>query len=76
MSLYLSLEKECKTATVCLAPGLQLPPEVGSGRESPQSHFHRAQSVTSAVDYEYFDMGIGQVPHVRTDVMSCAWEYQ
>ncbi|KAG8012066.1 Phospholipase DDHD2 [Nibea albiflora] len=26
-----------------------------------QSQFHRAQSVTSAVDYEYFDMGIGQV---------------
>lgn len=29
----------------------------------PQSHFHRAQSVTSAVDYEYFDVGIGQVMH-------------
>lgn len=29
-----------------------------------QLQFHRAQSVTSAVDYEYFDMGIGQVPHV------------
>uniref|UniRef100_A0A672Y4D8 DDHD domain containing 2 n=1 Tax=Sphaeramia orbicularis TaxID=375764 RepID=A0A672Y4D8_9TELE len=26
-----------------------------------QSQLHRAQSVTSAVDYEYFDMGIGQV---------------
>ncbi|XP_037536383.1 phospholipase DDHD2 [Nematolebias whitei] len=32
-----------------------------SGSTSPQSHFHRAQSVTSAVDYEYFDVGIGQV---------------
>uniref|UniRef100_A0A8C2ZJ21 DDHD domain containing 2 n=1 Tax=Cyclopterus lumpus TaxID=8103 RepID=A0A8C2ZJ21_CYCLU len=26
-----------------------------------RSQFHRAQSVTSAVDYEYFDVGIGQV---------------
>ncbi|XP_072244121.1 triacylglycerol hydrolase DDHD2 isoform X1 [Leuresthes tenuis] len=31
-----------------------------SGLTSQQSHFHRAQSVTSAVDYEYFDVGIGQ----------------
>ncbi|XP_024909030.1 phospholipase DDHD2 isoform X1 [Cynoglossus semilaevis] len=28
---------------------------------SQQQHFHRAQSVTGAVDYEYFDVGIGQV---------------
>uniref|UniRef100_A0A671VXX9 DDHD domain containing 2 n=1 Tax=Sparus aurata TaxID=8175 RepID=A0A671VXX9_SPAAU len=27
----------------------------------PEPQFHRAQSITSAVDYEYFDVGIGQV---------------
>uniref|UniRef100_A0A3Q3M643 DDHD domain containing 2 n=1 Tax=Mastacembelus armatus TaxID=205130 RepID=A0A3Q3M643_9TELE len=32
-----------------------------SGQAAQQSQFHRAQSVTSAVDYEYFDVGIGQV---------------
>uniref|UniRef100_A0A8C4HSC9 Phospholipase DDHD2 n=1 Tax=Dicentrarchus labrax TaxID=13489 RepID=A0A8C4HSC9_DICLA len=47
----------------------RIPPQVTSdhdGNQSSeltmqQSQFHRAQSVTSAVDYEYFDMGIGQV---------------
>ncbi|XP_041855909.1 phospholipase DDHD2 isoform X2 [Melanotaenia boesemani] len=45
----------------------QIPPHVTndgnqcSGLTPQQSHFHRAQSVTSAVDYEYFDVGIGQV---------------
>lgn len=32
-----------------------------SGFMTQQSQLHRAQSVTSAVDYEYFDVGIGQV---------------
>uniref|UniRef100_A0A8C6PV42 DDHD domain containing 2 n=1 Tax=Nothobranchius furzeri TaxID=105023 RepID=A0A8C6PV42_NOTFU len=32
-----------------------------SGLMSQDPHFHRAQSITSAVDYEYFDVGIGQV---------------
>uniref|UniRef100_A0A1A7WZL2 DDHD domain containing 2 n=1 Tax=Iconisemion striatum TaxID=60296 RepID=A0A1A7WZL2_9TELE len=32
-----------------------------SGLTSQDPHFHRAQSITSAVDYEYFDVGIGQV---------------
>uniref|UniRef100_A0AAQ5YNT9 DDHD domain containing 2 n=1 Tax=Amphiprion ocellaris TaxID=80972 RepID=A0AAQ5YNT9_AMPOC len=38
-------------------------PEVrqSSGATPQQSQFHRTQSVTSAVDYEYFDVGIGQV---------------
>uniref|UniRef100_A0A8D3AI59 Phospholipase DDHD2 n=1 Tax=Scophthalmus maximus TaxID=52904 RepID=A0A8D3AI59_SCOMX len=34
-------------------------PEVRNSKTTPQ--FHREQSVTSAVDYEYFDVGIGQV---------------
>lgn len=32
-----------------------------SGFMTPQSALHRAQSITSAVDYEHFDVGIGQV---------------
>ncbi len=63
-----------------LAPGLQVPPQVSSdhdgsqssGLTMQQSQFHRAQSVTSAVDYEYFDMGIGQVPHTDMDMITCA----
>nr|XP_046243238.1 phospholipase DDHD2 isoform X2 [Scatophagus argus] len=63
------LPEYCKTGAVRLAPGLQAPPSVTSdhdgnqpsGQTMQQSQFHRAQSVTSAVDYEYFDMGIGQV---------------
>lgn len=45
-----------------------------SGLTMQQSQFHRAQSVTSAVDYEYFDMGIGQVPH--THMITCARGYK
>ncbi|XP_059193773.1 phospholipase DDHD2 isoform X2 [Centropristis striata] len=60
--------EECKTGAVRLPPGLQLPSEVAcdadgtqpSGLTMQQTQFHRAQSVTSAVDYEYFDVGIGQ----------------
>ncbi|XP_076587418.1 triacylglycerol hydrolase DDHD2 isoform X4 [Chaetodon auriga] len=63
------LPEDCKPGAVHLAPGLQVPPQVTSDQDSnqssglttQQSQFHRAQSVTSAVDYEYFDMGIGQV---------------
>ncbi|KAG7250462.1 hypothetical protein CRUP_021262, partial [Coryphaenoides rupestris] len=56
--------------TVLLVPDLQAPPPPGSSlvnhhdnqSSCPQhSHFHRAQSITSAVDYEYFNVGIGQV---------------
>lgn len=58
--------------TVHLAPGLQVPPQVTSDHDGSQSsgatpQFHREQSVTSAVDYEYFDVGIGQVAHMHTD---------
>lgn len=63
------LSEGCKMGAVRLPPGLQIPPQVTSeddGNQSPgltmqQPQFHRAQSVTSAVDYEYFDVGIGQV---------------
>ncbi|XP_029367312.1 phospholipase DDHD2 isoform X2 [Echeneis naucrates] len=63
------LPEDCKTTTVRLASGLQVPPQVNTdhdGNKSPglmqeQTHFHRTQSITSAVDYEYFDVGIGQV---------------
>ncbi|XP_026199478.1 phospholipase DDHD2 isoform X2 [Anabas testudineus] len=65
------LPEDCKTGAVHLVPGLQLPPQDTltsdhdgnqcSGSTTQQSQFHRAQSVTSAVDYEYFDVGIGQV---------------
>lgn len=64
-----------------LAPGLQAPPDpsedspsptVSFGNQSPgasarQQQFLRAQSITSAVDYEYFDVGIGQVTHTHKD---------
>ncbi|XP_076006983.1 triacylglycerol hydrolase DDHD2 [Genypterus blacodes] len=58
--------EDCKVGTVLLPPGLQAPPNASlagdlHGMTPEESHFHRAQSVTSAVDYEYFDMGIGQV---------------
>ncbi|CAJ1068844.1 phospholipase DDHD2 isoform X3 [Xyrichtys novacula] len=62
------LPEDCRTGAVRLAPGLQNPPPGPSGPDgdqpsgvtAQQSQFHRAQSITSAVDYEYFDMGIGQ----------------
>ncbi|KAM7017519.1 triacylglycerol hydrolase DDHD2 isoform 2-T3 [Tautogolabrus adspersus] len=62
------LPEDCRTGAVRLAPGLQVPPpetsdpdgNQPSGLTTQQSQFHRAQSTTSAVDYEYFDMGIGQ----------------
>uniref|UniRef100_A0A672Y4C8 DDHD domain containing 2 n=1 Tax=Sphaeramia orbicularis TaxID=375764 RepID=A0A672Y4C8_9TELE len=65
------LPKDCRPSTACLAPGFQVtlqeplicdPDDNQSPGPMPQqSQLHRAQSVTSAVDYEYFDMGIGQV---------------
>ncbi|XP_038558650.1 phospholipase DDHD2 isoform X1 [Micropterus salmoides] len=63
------LPEDCKTGAGRLVPGLQVPLQMTSdydgnqtsGLTMQQSQFHRAQSVTSAVDYEYFDMGIGQV---------------
>ncbi|XP_032371576.1 phospholipase DDHD2 isoform X2 [Etheostoma spectabile] len=63
------LSEDCKRRAARLSPGLQVPPQVtsdhdgnqSSGLTTQQSQFHRAQSVTSAVDYEYFDVGIGQV---------------
>ncbi|XP_068559613.1 phospholipase DDHD2 isoform X2 [Cebidichthys violaceus] len=62
------LSEDFKTGAVHLLEGLQVPPPLNSdhdGNQSSgfpmqQSQFHRAQSVTSAVDYEYFDVGIGQ----------------
>ncbi|XP_044226600.1 phospholipase DDHD2 isoform X2 [Thunnus albacares] len=63
------LPEGCKAMR--LVPGLQVQPQdflasdhdgnQSSGLAMQQSQFHRAQSVTSAVDYEYFDVGIGQV---------------
>ncbi|XP_056275751.1 phospholipase DDHD2 isoform X2 [Pseudoliparis swirei] len=64
------VKKKClsETGAAHLFEGLQVPPQVNSdhdGDESPgfmqKSQFHRAQSVTGAVDYEYFNVGIGQV---------------
>ncbi|KAM6945136.1 triacylglycerol hydrolase DDHD2 isoform 2-T4 [Lycodopsis pacificus] len=63
------LSQDLKTGAVHLPEGLQAPPPLNSdhdgnqssGLPMQQSQFHRAQSVTSAVDYEYFDVGIGQV---------------
>ncbi|KAJ8285949.1 hypothetical protein GJAV_G00032820 [Gymnothorax javanicus] len=59
--------EECRGGVPVLAPGLQ-----ASREEAPQSEstplanggrhaIHRPLSTTSAVDYEYFDVGIGQV---------------
>ncbi|KAM6964946.1 triacylglycerol hydrolase DDHD2 [Aplochiton taeniatus] len=59
----------CRPGTVLLAPGLEAPRDVdplGNNKqtsqesEQQQGRFFRALSM-SAVDYEYFDMGIGQV---------------
>ncbi|XP_068167705.1 phospholipase DDHD2 isoform X2 [Antennarius striatus] len=61
---------ECyKTGASCLASGIQVPTQTTSDQDSnqsaglakQQSQFNRTHSVTSAVDYEYFDVGIGQV---------------
>ncbi|KAK5604153.1 Phospholipase ddhd2 [Crenichthys baileyi] len=54
--------EDCKTAM-----GHQIlesfPPLLASDADQPaqQPLFHREPSITSAVDYEYFDVGIGQV---------------
>lgn len=68
--MYALSNQDCKLGTVLLPPGLQAPPHAPldsdpHGLTPEQSHFHRAQSVTSAVDYEYFDMGIGQVAQMH-----------
>lgn len=67
------LPEDCKPGVATQVPGLQAPLQVplqvssdGDVNQSSeltpqQSQFLRAQSVTSAVDYEYFDVGIGQV---------------
>ncbi|XP_010894631.1 phospholipase DDHD2 isoform X3 [Esox lucius] len=61
---------EGQQGMVLLAPGLQAPedpsPLESLGQQSPgtpprQRPLLRGQSSTSAVDYEYFDVGIGQV---------------
>lgn len=62
-------QQGCRTGSISLAPGLQVPPvgtpdkeaNLPSELNTPQPHLNRAQSITSAVDYEYFDVGIGQV---------------
>ncbi|CDQ66384.1 unnamed protein product [Oncorhynchus mykiss] len=67
--------QEGRQGTVLLAPGLQALPDPSEDSPSPtvsfgnqsseasarRQQFLRAQSITSAVDYEYFDVGIGQV---------------
>ena len=82
---YISqFNQDCKTGAVCLAPGLQVLPQANSDPDGNQSsgltmqqpQFHRAQSITSAVDYEYFDVGIGQVPQTNTDMIMYACEYR
>ncbi|CAI5650472.1 unnamed protein product [Oreochromis niloticus] len=63
------LPEDCRMGAVCQAQGPQLQPEVTSTQDANESsglppqqfQLHRPQSVTSAVDYEYFDVGIGQV---------------
>ncbi|KAK5871402.1 hypothetical protein PBY51_004286 [Eleginops maclovinus] len=63
------LSEDSKTRAGRLPPGIQVQPEASSDNDGNQSsaafkrnaHFHRTQSVTSAVEYEYFDVGIGQV---------------
>uniref|UniRef100_A0A3Q1EYM8 DDHD domain containing 2 n=1 Tax=Acanthochromis polyacanthus TaxID=80966 RepID=A0A3Q1EYM8_9TELE len=71
LGIPLGPRKKILNYTEALRPalGLQVPPQTAgendgnqSSRATPQqSQFHRTQSVTSAVDYEYFDVGIGQV---------------
>lgn len=61
--------EDCRTGAVHQVLGLQVPSQLTADNDvdqsselsAPQSQFHRTQSVTSAVDYEYFDVGIGQV---------------
>ncbi|XP_068594446.1 phospholipase DDHD2 [Brachionichthys hirsutus] len=61
------LPEHYKTGAACLASGLQVPSQATSDQDSNQSstthqsQFNRTHSVTSAVDYEYFNVGIGQV---------------
>ncbi|XP_052334852.1 phospholipase DDHD2-like [Oncorhynchus keta] len=66
--------QEGRQGMVLLAPGLQALPDPSEDSPSPtvsfgnqsseasarRQQFLRAQSITSAVDYEYFDVGIGQ----------------
>ncbi|KAM9810822.1 triacylglycerol hydrolase DDHD2 [Neosynchiropus ocellatus] len=65
------LSEDCKVAATRLGPGALNPPQDSSGSEvdgdqlsksaRQPTQLHRAQSITSAVDYEYFNVGIGQV---------------
>ncbi|XP_054466281.1 phospholipase DDHD2 isoform X3 [Anoplopoma fimbria] len=63
------LPEDFKTGEVHLPDGLQVPTQVTSDQDGNQSsgfmmqqpQFHRTQSITSAVDYEHFHVGIGQV---------------
>uniref|UniRef100_A0A8C7ZEQ8 DDHD domain containing 2 n=1 Tax=Oryzias sinensis TaxID=183150 RepID=A0A8C7ZEQ8_9TELE len=58
------LPEECKAAATLQMQDPQIPGHDAdglAGLSSEQSSFYRAQAVTSAVDYEYFDVGIGQV---------------
>ncbi|CAL8248247.1 unnamed protein product [Merluccius merluccius] len=55
------VQEDCRGGTVLLAPDLQAPPPGSSAANPQQVQFHRNQSITSAVDYEYFNVGIGQV---------------
>ncbi|XP_078809009.1 triacylglycerol hydrolase DDHD2 isoform X4 [Oryzias latipes] len=57
------LPEECKAAATLQMQDPQIPGHDAdelAGLSSEQSRFYRAQAVTSAVDYEYFDVGIGQ----------------
>ncbi|KAG7480765.1 hypothetical protein MATL_G00059740 [Megalops atlanticus] len=61
------LLEEYRAGTPLLAPGLQAgredvgPAGLDAQGSSQRNTFLRALSTTSAVDYEYFDVGIGQV---------------
>ncbi|KAK7934068.1 hypothetical protein WMY93_004964 [Mugilogobius chulae] len=58
--------KDSRQSSVFLAPELQDSStndhndNQSTGMMTQQAQLHRAQSVTSAVDYEHFDVGIGQ----------------
>uniref|UniRef100_A0A667YE56 DDHD domain containing 2 n=1 Tax=Myripristis murdjan TaxID=586833 RepID=A0A667YE56_9TELE len=59
-SLALCQESDLKDLGIPLGPRKKIL-DYSSGSTPQQAQLHRVQSVTSAVDYEYFDVGIGQV---------------
>uniref|UniRef100_A0A3Q3JKS4 DDHD domain-containing protein n=1 Tax=Monopterus albus TaxID=43700 RepID=A0A3Q3JKS4_MONAL len=60
-SLALCHDSDLKDLGIPLGPRKKILNYIRRKKLLEHSQFHRAQSVTSAVDYEYFDVGIGQV---------------